>query len=136
VVAAGGAGWFWDLGSESLLWALPAHTSQIVGVHVEGGDLVTRGFTGDLARLIVARLIAIAVIIGIATGVAEFAGACGRARDRTVGSMPTSPAARCAAAWRSCRGTGDLPQADDCSPAEIRGPQDSMNWPPRLGTMS
>jgi WD40 repeat protein len=51
LVAAGGAGrlWFWDLGSESLLWALPAHTSQIVGIHVESGDLVTRGFTGDLA---------------------------------------------------------------------------------------
>jgi WD40 repeat protein/serine/threonine protein kinase/uncharacterized membrane-anchored protein YhcB (DUF1043 family) len=52
LVAAGGTGrlWFWDQGSESLLWALPAHTSQIVGVHVEGSDLVTRGFTGDLAR--------------------------------------------------------------------------------------
>jgi hypothetical protein len=42
----------------------------------------------------------------------------------------------CAAAWRSCRETDDLPQVDDCSPAEIRGPQGAMNWPPRLGTMS
>ncbi|HEX4417285.1 MAG TPA: protein kinase [Kofleriaceae bacterium] len=52
LVMAGGAGrlWFWDQGRESLLWALPAHTSQIVAVHVEGGDIVTRGFTGELAR--------------------------------------------------------------------------------------
>jgi hypothetical protein len=38
-------------------------------------------------------------------------------------AMSTSPAAQCAAAWRSCRGTDDLPQADDCSPAKIRGPR-------------
>jgi WD40 repeat protein len=48
--SADGRLWFWDEDSERLLWALPAHTSQIVGVHVEGNDLVTRGFTGDLAR--------------------------------------------------------------------------------------
>jgi hypothetical protein len=49
---AGGAGrlWFWDRDSGRLLWGLHAHTSQIVGVHVEGGDIVTRGFTGELAR--------------------------------------------------------------------------------------
>jgi WD40 repeat protein/serine/threonine protein kinase len=52
LVMAGGAGrlWFWDRDSERLLWALPAHASQIVGIHVEGGDIVTRGFTGELAR--------------------------------------------------------------------------------------
>lgn len=53
LVVAGGADgrlWFWDRDSERLLWALHAHASQIVGVHVEGGDIVTRGFTGELSR--------------------------------------------------------------------------------------
>ncbi len=53
LVMAGGADGllrFWDRGSGRLLWALHAHASQIIGVHVEGGDIVTRGFTGELSR--------------------------------------------------------------------------------------
>jgi WD40 repeat protein/serine/threonine protein kinase len=41
---------FWDRDSGRLLWALHAHASPIIGVHVEGGDIVTRGFTGELSR--------------------------------------------------------------------------------------
>jgi WD40 repeat protein len=41
---------FWDAASENLLWELPAHKSQIIGVHVEGPDIVTRGFSGDISR--------------------------------------------------------------------------------------
>jgi hypothetical protein len=33
-----------------LLWMFPAHKSQIVGVHLEGNDIVTRGFTGEVSR--------------------------------------------------------------------------------------
>ena len=53
LVVAGGADgrlWFWDEDSERLLWALRAHASPIVGIRVEGAGLVTRGFTGELAR--------------------------------------------------------------------------------------
>ncbi|HEX7836194.1 MAG TPA: WD40 repeat domain-containing protein, partial [Kofleriaceae bacterium] len=53
LVAAGGADGvlrFWDKDSGCLLWALPVHKSEIYGVHVEGGDIVTRGITGELAR--------------------------------------------------------------------------------------
>lgn len=51
VVASGSDGMlqFWDRDGR-LLWMLRAHAAPIVGVHVEGGDLVTRGFTGELAR--------------------------------------------------------------------------------------
>jgi WD40 repeat protein len=41
---------FWDVASEHLLWTLPAHKSQIIGIHIEGRDIVTRGFSGDLSR--------------------------------------------------------------------------------------
>jgi len=41
---------FWDQDSEHLLWVLPAHAAPIAGLHVEGDDIVTRGFTGELAR--------------------------------------------------------------------------------------
>ena len=41
---------FWDRATGRPLWALPAHKSQLIGVHVEGMDIVTRGFSGDLAR--------------------------------------------------------------------------------------
>jgi WD40 repeat protein len=53
LVVAGGADGllrFWDKDSGYLLWALPAHKSEIYGVHVEGADVVTRGITGELAR--------------------------------------------------------------------------------------
>jgi WD40 repeat protein len=41
---------FWDRDSGYLLWTLPAHKSEIYGVHVEGADVVTRGITGELVR--------------------------------------------------------------------------------------
>ncbi|HEX7843031.1 MAG TPA: WD40 repeat domain-containing protein, partial [Kofleriaceae bacterium] len=52
VVTAGGDGVlrFWDASSARMLWTLRAHSSRIAGVHFEGTDLVTRGFTGEIAR--------------------------------------------------------------------------------------
>jgi WD40 repeat protein len=53
LVMAGGADGllrFWDAASGRMLWALQAHKSQLIGVHVEGRDIVTRGFGGELSR--------------------------------------------------------------------------------------
>jgi WD40 repeat protein/serine/threonine protein kinase len=52
VIGGGGDGMlrFWDVASERLLWAMPAHQSHLVGVQVDGGDIVTRGFSGDLSH--------------------------------------------------------------------------------------
>jgi WD40 repeat protein len=41
---------FWDPPSGSLLWTLQVHRSQVIGIHVEGGDIVTRGFAGEVSR--------------------------------------------------------------------------------------
>ena len=41
---------FWDLTSGARLWTLQAHKSAVIGLHVEGNDLVTRGFTGEISR--------------------------------------------------------------------------------------
>jgi WD40 repeat protein len=41
---------FWDRDSGRLLWTIPAHKSQLIGVHIEGNDIVTRGFTGEVTR--------------------------------------------------------------------------------------
>jgi WD40 repeat protein len=41
---------FWEATSGRPLWAMPAHPSHLVGVHVEGADIVTRGFSGDITR--------------------------------------------------------------------------------------
>jgi WD40 repeat protein len=41
---------FWETSSGRLLWTMPAHRSHIIGVHVEAGDIVTRGFSGDISR--------------------------------------------------------------------------------------
>lgn len=41
---------FWDLASGAKLWALHAHKSAVIAVHMEAGDLVTRGFTGEISR--------------------------------------------------------------------------------------
>jgi hypothetical protein len=51
VVAGGADGLlrFWDLGGH-LLWMLQAHKLNIVGIHVEGDDIVTRGFSAELSR--------------------------------------------------------------------------------------
>ena len=53
LVIAGGADGllrFWDVNSGLMLWTLQAHKSRVIGVHVEGHDIVTRGFGGELAR--------------------------------------------------------------------------------------
>jgi WD40 repeat protein len=53
LVMAGGADGmlrFWDAASGRLLWALQVHKSRLRGVHVEGRDIVTRGFGGELSR--------------------------------------------------------------------------------------
>jgi WD40 repeat protein len=52
VVTAGGDGVlrFWDMSSARMIWSLRAHQSPVAGVHFEGTDIVTRGFTGELAR--------------------------------------------------------------------------------------
>jgi serine/threonine protein kinase len=39
-----------DASNGRLLWALQAHKSYVIGVHYEGNDIVTRGFTGDVSR--------------------------------------------------------------------------------------
>lgn len=41
---------FWDEASGAKLWTLQAHKSVVIGVHVEGEDIVTRGFTGEISR--------------------------------------------------------------------------------------
>jgi WD40 repeat protein/serine/threonine protein kinase len=52
VVAGGSDGLlrFWDVSNGRLLWKLQAHKSYVVGVHYEGGEIVTRGFAGDISR--------------------------------------------------------------------------------------
>jgi WD40 repeat protein/serine/threonine protein kinase len=41
---------FWDAVSGRPLWTMPAHRSHLVGVRIEGDDIVTRGFSGDISR--------------------------------------------------------------------------------------
>ncbi len=41
---------FWDATSGAKLWALQAHKSAVIGVHIESGSIVTRGFTGEISR--------------------------------------------------------------------------------------
>jgi WD40 repeat protein len=52
ILAGGGDGLlrFWDATSGRLVWTLPAHESHLIGIHVEGDDVVTRGFTGEVSR--------------------------------------------------------------------------------------
>jgi WD40 repeat protein len=52
IVAAGGDGLihFWDAENERPLWTLFAHQPHVIALHFESGDLVTRGFDGDVAR--------------------------------------------------------------------------------------
>jgi WD40 repeat protein len=51
VIAGGsdGALWFWDRKTARPLWTLQAHRSHIVGIHLEGDEIVTRGLAGDVA---------------------------------------------------------------------------------------
>jgi eukaryotic-like serine/threonine-protein kinase len=41
---------FWDMASGARLWTLQAHKSAVIAVHMDGDDLVTRGFTGEISR--------------------------------------------------------------------------------------
>ena len=52
VMAGGGDGVlrFWDPTSGRLLWTLQAHKSHLIGIHVEGNDIITRGFAGEVSR--------------------------------------------------------------------------------------
>jgi len=52
IVGGGGDGLlrFWDAASGRPLWTMPAHKSILIGVRIEGDDIVTRGFSGDIAR--------------------------------------------------------------------------------------
>jgi WD40 repeat protein len=52
VIAGGSDGvlWFWDRATARPLWTLQAHGSDVVGIHLEDDDMVTRGFAGDVSR--------------------------------------------------------------------------------------
>lgn len=52
VVAGGGDGLlrFWDAASGRQLWKLQAHRSSVIGIHVDGDDIVTRGQAGEISR--------------------------------------------------------------------------------------
>ena len=52
VIAGGGDGLlrFWDATSGRQLWKLQAHSSNVIGIHFEGDDIVTRSFAGDVSR--------------------------------------------------------------------------------------
>jgi WD40 repeat protein/serine/threonine protein kinase len=41
---------FWDATSARPLWRLPVHESHVIGIRIEGDDIVTRGFTGEVSR--------------------------------------------------------------------------------------
>jgi WD40 repeat protein/serine/threonine protein kinase len=41
---------FWDAVSGAKLWALPVHKSAVIGLHLEGVDIVTRGLAGEISR--------------------------------------------------------------------------------------
>jgi WD40 repeat protein len=47
--------WFWDVATARALWTHQAHKSHIVGIHFEGSDVITRGFSGDVSRLALPR---------------------------------------------------------------------------------
>lgn len=52
VIGAGADGRirFWDVETGAPLWSMKAHVSAVMGLSVEGDDVVTRASSGDLAR--------------------------------------------------------------------------------------
>ena len=52
VTAGGGDGllWFWGVADERPIWKLQAHNSDLIGLHFEGSDIVTRGSAGEVSR--------------------------------------------------------------------------------------
>jgi WD40 repeat protein len=57
VIAGGSDGllWFWDRATTRPLWTLQAHSSNVVGIHFEGDQMLTRGFAGEVARWTIPR---------------------------------------------------------------------------------
>ena len=45
---------FWDVTGHPL-WKLQVHKSHVVGIHLDGDDIVTRGFGGDVSRWTIPR---------------------------------------------------------------------------------
>jgi WD40 repeat protein/serine/threonine protein kinase len=41
---------FWEFASGRPLWTMQAHRSHLIGVHVDGESIVTRGFSGEIVR--------------------------------------------------------------------------------------
>ena len=41
---------FWDAASGRPLWRLAVHDSHVIGIRIEGDDIVTRGFSGEVSR--------------------------------------------------------------------------------------
>ncbi|HEX3482480.1 MAG TPA: protein kinase [Kofleriaceae bacterium] len=41
---------FWDAETGAKLWTLKAHKSAVIRIHVQDGDLVTRGYAGEISR--------------------------------------------------------------------------------------
>ena len=52
LMAGGGDGLlrFWDTASGRPLWKIQAHNSGVIGIHVDGDDIVTRGAAGEVSR--------------------------------------------------------------------------------------
>lgn len=52
VIGGGGDGLlrFWDTATAKPLWVVVAHRPYVMGVHLESGDIVTRGIGGEVAR--------------------------------------------------------------------------------------
>ena len=41
---------FWATASGLPLWTMPAHKSHLIGIRVDGDNIVTRGYSGDISR--------------------------------------------------------------------------------------
>jgi WD40 repeat protein len=41
---------FWDVSSGHMIWTLQAHESAVIGIHFDGTSIVTRAWTGEMAR--------------------------------------------------------------------------------------
>ncbi|HEX7941294.1 MAG TPA: hypothetical protein VF488_05790, partial [Gemmatimonadaceae bacterium] len=41
---------FWDVQTGRPLWTMPAHKLRVTGIHFAAGDIVTRGFGGEISR--------------------------------------------------------------------------------------
>jgi WD40 repeat protein len=52
IVGGGGDGLlrFWDVQTGRPLWTMPAHKLHVTGIHFDAGDIVTRGFGGEISR--------------------------------------------------------------------------------------